>query len=60
MVAGKHNEKLEILLPCDIKSGEYELQIGIGGKDLPSVVFATNATQDGEYSVLAKVELYDL
>lgn len=56
-VEGKYEEKFEALIPEELPTGEYELQIGIGGNGEPSVVFATSAPQDGEYSVLTKVEL---
>ena len=56
-IAGKYEENIKITLPKDMQVGEYELQIGIGGNTSPSVVFATNALQDGEYSVLMKMVL---
>ena len=37
--------------------GEYELQVGIGGNGQPSVVFATDACQDGDYAIVGKVEI---
>jgi len=54
---GKHTEKIQIVLPQDLQSGEYDLQIGIGGNGSPSVYFASDAMQDGEYFVLTKTEL---
>jgi len=54
---GKHTEALKIALPKDMKIGTYELQIGIGGNEEPSVYFASNAKQDGAYSVLTEVEI---
>ena len=54
---GKHTETLEIALPKDIQAGEYEVQTGIGGNGQPSVVFATNAKQDGMYSVLTFITI---
>ena len=56
-IQGKYKEKIVIDIPEEMPTGEYELQMGIGGKDEPSVVFATNATQDGDYSILTKVEV---
>lgn len=56
-ISGKYQEVLEIEIPKFLPAGEYELQIGIGGNNEPSVVFATNAVQDGEYSVLTTVNL---
>ena len=56
-IQGKYEEKIVMDIPEEFPTGEYELQIGIGGKDKPSVVFATNATQDGDYSILTKVEV---
>ena len=54
---GKHTEKIQIVLPQDLQSGEYDLQIGIGGNGSPSVYFASDAMQDGEYFILTKTEL---
>lgn len=54
---GKRTERLELAVPEQMRKGEYELQIGIGGYGAPSVCFATNAKQDGDYAVLTKVEL---
>ncbi len=54
-IEGKYTETLNVQIPCEMSAGEYELQVGIGGGDLPSVVFATNAEQDGDYAVLGKV-----
>lgn len=54
---GEYVEYIEIVLPKDMPVGDYELQIGIGGGDQPSVVFATNAEQDGNYSILTTLKL---
>ncbi|MBQ8685199.1 MAG: DUF4832 domain-containing protein [Clostridia bacterium] len=56
-IEGKYEEIIEISIPEEMQSGEYELQVGIGGDGEQSVVFATSARQDGEYAVLTKVEL---
>ena len=56
-IQGKYEETVTLKIPASLPKGEYELQIGIGGIGAPSVVFATDAVQDGEYSVLTKLEL---
>lgn len=56
-IEGKYEETVALQIPASMPKGEYELQIGIGGIGAPSVVFATDAVQDGEYSVLTKLEL---
>lgn len=56
-IQGKYQENIEIFIPEKISTGVYELQVGIGGNNKPSVVFTTNAKQDGDYSVLTKMEL---
>ena len=56
-IEGKYEEKIVMDIPEELPTGEYELQIGIGGKDKPSVVFASDAKQDGDYSILTKVEV---
>lgn len=56
-IEGKYEEDVVLEIPKEMKVGKYELQIGIGGKEQPSVVFATNASQDGDYSVLDNIEI---
>jgi hypothetical protein len=56
-IEGKYEENIEISIPKEFAKGEYELQVGIGGKDKPSVVFATDACQDGDFAVVGKVEI---
>ena len=56
-IEGKYEENIKIVLSQDMQVGEYELQIGIGGNGAPSVCFASDARQDGEYSVLTKVKI---
>ena len=56
-VEGKYEEKIVLKISEELLIGEYELQIGIGGKDEPSVVFACDAPQDDEYSILTKVNV---
>ncbi len=56
-IEGKYTEDIEVALPADIKSGEYSLQIGIGGGDSPAVLFASDAALDGDCSVIGKIEI---
>ena len=56
-VEGKYEEKIVLKVSEELLAGEYELQIGIGGKEEPSVVFACDAPRDGEYSVLTKLNV---
>ena len=56
-VDGKYEEKIVLKIPEELLVGEYELQIGIGGKEEPSVVFACDASQDGEYSILTNLNV---
>ena len=56
-IQGKYEEEIVVDIPEELPTGEYELQMGIGGKDKPSVVFASDAKQDGDYSILTKVEV---
>ena len=56
-IEGKYEEVISLDIPEELPVGAYELQVGIGGGNRPSVVFATNAKQDGEYSVLGVVEI---
>ena len=56
-VQGKYEENLDFLIPTKMLCGKYQLQMGIGGNGDPSVVFATTASQDGDYSVLSTVEI---
>lgn len=54
---GEYAETIELNLPCNFLKGEYCLQTSIGGGNLPSVVFATETANDGEYINLAKVKV---
>lgn len=54
-IEGKYTESIEIFIPNDMPTDKYELQVGIGGGENPSVVFATTAEQDGDFSILAEV-----
>ena len=56
-IEGKYTEEIQIRIPVDFPKGEYTLQIGIGGNGEPSVVFATNALQDGDYSILTCIQI---
>ena len=56
-IEGKYEEIIEITIPEGFGAGEYELQVGIGGKDKPSVVFATDAELDGDFAIVGKVEI---
>lgn len=56
-VQGKYEEVISLEIPKNLKVGEYQLQIGIGDKDKQSVVFASDAKKDGDYSILTKVEV---
>jgi hypothetical protein len=56
-VEGKYEENIGLVIPEELPVGEYELQIGIGGKEEPSVIFACDAPQDGEYSVIISLEI---
>ena len=56
-IDGKYEENITLALQTDIPVGEYEVQMGIGGDGVPSVVFATNAKQDGAYSVLTTIKI---
>jgi hypothetical protein len=56
-IEGKYKEEIIVEVAETLPKGEYELQIGIGGNGKPSVVFATNASQDGAYSGLTKIAI---
>ena len=49
---GEHMVTVDFIAPA---LGEYELQIGIGGGDVPNVCFATDAAQDGNFAILTKM-----
>ena len=56
-IEGKYDETIRLETPKTMPVGEYSLQIGIGGQGEPSAVFASDAEQDGEYTVLTKVNI---
>ena len=54
---GDHTEEIEITLSDGMTSGEYKIMIGIGGDEAPSVCFATDAEQDGDFAVLTAMNI---
>ncbi len=46
---GKSESKTEILLPKDIKRGDYTVEVGIVREVTPRIYFATDAKRDGSY-----------
>ncbi len=56
-ISGKYTEEINVKLPENLPAGECEVQLGIGGVDSPSVVFATNAKQDGDFSVVGSIDI---
>ncbi len=56
-IEGKYEENITLGLPQEMPVGEYELQIGIGGNEKQSVVFASDAKSDGDYSILGKINI---
>lgn len=54
---GERTENITLALPSDMEEGKYALEIGIGGKDLPSVCFATDAEQDEDFVVLSYITI---
>lgn len=54
---GEYEENVLIEIPNDFARGEYELQIAIGGGDKPSVQFANELAQDGEFYYLLQIKV---
>lgn len=54
---GEYTETVCFYVPNDDASGEYELQIAIGGGDKPSVAFANEMETDDTWFVLGKVTI---
>ena len=54
---GEHTETIEIVVPTQLQAGNYQLQMRIGGEDLPCVQLATETQMDCEYAVLASISL---
>ena len=54
---GEYEENVSIELPSDFASGEYELQMAIGGGDKPSVAFANEMDIDDTWFVLGNVNM---
>ena len=55
-ISGKYEENIIWDIPVEMPKGQYALQVGIVGKN-SEVVFATNAEQDGAYSILLNVDV---
>lgn len=56
---GERTEFIEVVLPKDMQSGEYKLQIGIGGGEYPSVQFANEGETDGVFYRLTKIKIIE-
>ena len=56
---GERTEFIEVVLPKDMQSGEYKLQIGIGGGEYPSVQFANEGETDGIFYRLTKIKIIE-
>lgn len=54
---GVYEENIRIKTPKTLLKGRYALEIGIGGKNEPSVAFATDAERDGDYFVLSEINV---
>lgn len=54
---GKHIENIDITIPNDIKSGSYDIQIGIYGENYPLVYFATDAIRCDKHYKLGYVTI---
>ena len=52
---GTHTETVKVPLPEELRSGTYQLQLGIGGCCDPCVFFATDAQQDGHFAILTEI-----
>ncbi len=56
-IEGKHTQNILIALPADMPSGEYSVQVAIGGEGAPIVYFATDAEFDGRYYALSEIKI---
>ena len=54
---GKTAEKLSIMLPEDIKSGEYDIEMGIYNENVPVVYLCSDATRNGSYYKVGKIKI---
>ena len=54
---GEYEENILMNIPSEFLNGEYELQIAIGGGEYPSVQFANELDQDGEFYNLIKIKI---
>lgn len=54
---GAYTETVCLDIPNDIRGGEYELQIAIGGENKPSVAFANEMETDGTWFVLGNLNI---
>ncbi len=54
---GQHVEEINVDVPSNLPSGGYQLQMRIGGGNLPWVQLASDTQMDGEYAVLVDINL---
>lgn len=54
---GKTVNNMSILLPKDIKTGKYDIEIGLCGEDTPMIYLCTSAVRNGKYYRVGKLEI---
>ena len=54
---GETENKFSVILPDDVASGEYDIEIGIFNEYIPMVYFCTDADQDAPYYVVGNITI---
>ena len=54
---GKHQNSISFDLPQDIKSGAYDIEIGVFNDVIPVLYFCTNAERNGSYYKVGALEI---
>jgi len=54
---GKHEHRVEVVLPQEIPAGEYHLEIGIYNEKSPLIYFCTDAERNGNFYRIGKLSV---
>ena len=54
---GISENRIELIIPSDVKPGDYSIEIGINNDLIPMIYFATDAKRNGAYYTLGEIEI---
>ena len=54
---GKSDEKIKLVLPSEMPTGEYDIEVGIFDEEHPMVYLCTDAQRNGGYYKAGKINI---